>query len=43
MLSIEFITNMVIGVSIVVGALMIFLVVQIYKSDDNDDSKSSSN
>ena len=28
-----FITNMVIGVSIVVGALMILLVYQIYKTD----------
>lgn len=28
------ITNMVIGVSIVVGALMILLVVQIYKGDN---------
>jgi chromate transport protein ChrA len=33
MLSVEFIGNMVIGVSIVVGALMIVLVYQIYKTD----------
>ncbi len=33
------ITNMVIGVSIVVGALMILLVVQIYRDDkSNKDS-----
>lgn len=34
MLSVELLTNMVIGVSIVVGAMMILLVVQIYKNDD---------
>lgn len=40
MLSVELLTNMVIGVSIVVGALMILLVFQIYKSDDKGDSNS---
>ena len=40
MLSVELLTNMVIGVSIVVGALMILLVFQIYKSDDKNDSSS---
>lgn len=34
MLSVELLTNMVIGVSIVVGAMMILLVFQIYKNDD---------
>jgi len=36
MLSVELITNMVIGVSIIVGAMMILLVYQIYKNDDGD-------
>jgi len=36
MLTVEFITNMVIGVSIVVGALMILLVYQIYKGDNKN-------
>jgi len=40
MLSVELLTNMVIGVSIVVGALMVLLVFQIYKSDDKGDSNS---
>ncbi len=40
MLNVDFLTNMVIGVSIVVGALMILLVFQIYKSDDKGDSNS---
>ncbi len=40
MLSVELLTNMVIGVSIVVGALMILLIFQIYKSDDKNDSNS---
>ncbi len=40
MLSVDLLTNMVIGVSIVVGALMILLVFQIYKSDDKGDSNS---
>lgn len=35
MLSEQFITNMVIGVSIIVGALMILLIFQIYKGDSN--------
>jgi len=35
MLNVDFLTNMVIGVSIVVGALMILLVFQIYKSDNH--------
>ena len=34
MLNVDFLTNMVIGVSIVVGAMMVLLVFQIYKSDD---------
>ena len=34
MLSVDFLTNMVIGVSIVVGALMILLLYQIYKGDN---------
>lgn len=40
MLSEEFITNMVIGVAIVVVAMMILLVFQIYKGDKDNDSKS---
>lgn len=36
MLSVDLLTNMVIGVSIVVGALMIVLVFQIYKKSDSD-------
>ncbi len=42
MLSLEFITNMVIGVSIVVVALMIVLIFQIYKDDSehHEDPKS---
>ena len=40
MIDVDFLTNMVIGVSIVVGALMILLVFQIYKSDDKGDSNS---
>lgn len=43
MLSVEFITNMVIVVSIVVVAMMILLLFQIYKTDkgDNDNSSNS--
>jgi len=40
MIDVDFLTNMVIGVSIVVGALMILLVFQIYKDDDKGDSNS---
>ncbi len=40
MLSEQFITNMVIGVSIVVIAMMILLVIQIYKGDKNGDDNS---
>ena len=40
MITEAFITNMVIVVSIVVQALMALLVVQIYKSDQDGDSKS---
>ena len=40
MITEAFITNMVIVVSIVVLALMALLVVQIYKSDQDGDSKS---
>jgi len=40
MIDVDFLTNMVIGVSIVVGVLMILLVFQIYKSDEKDDSNS---
>jgi chromate transport protein ChrA len=36
MLSTELITNMVIGVSIIVGAMMILLVYQIYKNDSGN-------
>ena len=43
MLSEAFITNMVIGVSIVVIAMMILLIFQIYKGDkDNKDNDSKS-
>jgi len=35
MLSVQFITNMVIGVSIIVAALMILLIFQIYKGNKN--------
>ena len=40
MISEQLITNMVIGVSIVVIAMMILLVIQIYKGDSNGDDKS---
>ena len=40
MISEQLITNMVIGVSIVVIAMMILLVIQIYKGDGNGDDKS---
>lgn len=40
MITEQFITTMVIGVSIVVIAMMILLVVQIYKGDNNGDDKS---
>ncbi len=40
MLNVDLLTNLVIGVSIVVGALMILLVFQIYKTDHKDDSNS---
>ncbi len=36
----EIITNMVIGVSVVVIAMMILLVFKIYKGDNDNDSKS---
>lgn len=40
MITEQFITTMVIGVSIIVIAMMILLVVQIYKGDNNGDDKS---
>lgn len=40
MLSEELITNMVIAVSVVVIAMMILLIFQIYKGDNDNDSKS---
>jgi len=40
MLNVDFLTNLVIGVSIVVGALMIVLVFQIYKAGNKDESNS---
>lgn len=40
MITEQFITTMVIGVSIIVVAMMILLLVQIYKGDNNGDDKS---
>lgn len=39
MITIDFITNMVIGVAAVALTLMVVLVIQIYRSDKGDDKK----